>query len=546
MTKTNVEKTRELEETVKSLKAELESALKREQQLKLIIEKLKHAQFGRKSERRTECDKTLPLFPVEIPNSKEGETDANVDKASKTIEIEAHSRKVKVKSRGAEDGEAPEGTFPSDFPRQTLVIDEKPEGVADEDIELIDTKVTERLGTIPQTYYVQRIERKVYKQKSTGKFYTPELPEHTLARRCKVTEECIIMFIINKFMWHLPLYRQQQQLRLQGINISRDSLTKWVVEMGGLFSPIAEAIAVAIRGSPVVHIDETPIRVGKDDNCSNTKYGTGYFWPIMAAGVGVSFFYKPTRCWSEVDTILKDFGGVLVSDAYEAYEKFAARSRLILQLCWMHIRRNFIEAERSHPKLAGEALAYISEIYRIERTLRELSDGARAEERMKQSKPVLDQFHQWLVKSSGLAEVITDDYLAKAVSYVLKRWENACVFLNHGAIPIDNGRIERAQRPTKLGLKNWLHCASEEGAEIAAVFYTLIGSALMHGIHPYYYLLDLTKRISDPTLKAVDLIPGNWKLRFHNDVLPEHLRNVIPVGEPSIGGPRHMSSTIVQ
>ena len=41
MTKTNVEKTRELEETVKSLKAELESALKREQQLKLIIEKLK-------------------------------------------------------------------------------------------------------------------------------------------------------------------------------------------------------------------------------------------------------------------------------------------------------------------------------------------------------------------------------------------------------------------------------------------------------------------------------------------------------------------------
>ena len=156
MTKTNVEKTRELEETVKSLKAELESALKREQQLKLIIEKLKHAQFGRKSERRTECDKTLPLFPVEIPNSKEGETDANVDKASKTIEIEAHSRKVKVKSRGAEDGEAPEGTFPSDFPRQTLVIDEKPEGVADEDIELIDTKVTERLGTIPQTYYVQK------------------------------------------------------------------------------------------------------------------------------------------------------------------------------------------------------------------------------------------------------------------------------------------------------------------------------------------------------------------------------------------------------
>ena len=68
-------------------------------------------------------------------------------------------------------------------------------------------------------------------------------------------------------------------------------------------------------------------------------------------------------------------------------------------------------------------------------------------------------------------------------------------FVYDGAIPIDNGAVERAIRPVKLGAKNWLFAASEVGAEVVGVFYTLINSALMNGIHPYYYLMDLTKRI---------------------------------------------------
>jgi transposase len=530
----------ELKHEVEKLSHALDSTRGEVTHLKLIIEKYRHMLFGSKSEKRELGPDVLSLFDLiskpQDPAEKPAEEQVEEKPEDKTVEIAAHTRKVKNKF--TDDEESPEGTFPEHLPRREQVIDEKPEGVAEEDLELVTEKVTERLGVTPEEYYVTRIVRHVYKQKSTGKFHTPELPDHVLARRCKVSEACIVLFIIKKFLWHLPLYRQQQQLRLQGLDISRDSLTKWVLELGALFNPIAVAIAEAIRGAPVVHIDETPMKVGKANARGNKEYKTGYFWPILAPGVGVSFVYRPTRCWGEVQTVLKKFAGVLVSDAYEAYDSYVQSTKAKWQLCWMHIRRNFIECERSNPALAKEALRYIQELYRIEGTLRAESDEKRGLERVKQSKPVLDSFHAWLVKISAQPEVLTDNNLSKAVSYVLSRWEAATLFVNDGAIPIDNGKAERAIRPGKLGLKNWLHCTSEEGAEAAAIFYTLIGSALMHGIHPYYYLVDLCQRISDPSLKAVDLIPANWKNRFYEQAVPQHLRDVILDGEPAVGGPK--------
>jgi len=152
---------------------------------------------------------------------------------------------------------------------------------------------------------------------------------------------------------------------------------------------------------------------------------------------------------------------------------------------------------------------------------------------MKYSAPILHEFKQWLAEISATPAVMTDDAMCKAVHYVLPRWSAATLFVYDGAIPIDNGAVERAIRPVKLGAKNWLFAASEVGAEVLGVFYTLINSALMHGIHPYYYLLDLTNRIDDPKLSAEDLIPHRWKERFFEKAVPEHLR-IITKNAPNL------------
>lgn len=508
-----------LKETVVRLQSE-------EEHLKFVIKKLQHQLFGRSSEKRKIDNSACQPSLFDIPaTSEEGNTE--------TVTIKEHTREVKKKFE--EEAEAPEGTFPDYLPRDEEVIDEKPDGAAESDLELLKTIVTERLSSTPEQHRVKRIVRNVYKVKSTGKIFCPPAPDHVLDRRCKVTEEFLILMIIKKFLWHLPLYRQQHDLRLQGVKISRESLTRWTMQLAAVLEPVAKAIAGKIRGAPVVHVDETPMMVGKNAKGGKKKYSVGQLWPILAADVGVAFMYTSTRSWNEVYDILKDFSGALVSDAYGGYEDFVKKTNIHWQLCWMHIRRNFVEAEDSNEQLAGEALDFIGELYQIERDIKKLCAEKKGVERLSRSKKVLDKFHVWLTKQSTSPVVITDKAMSKAVSFVLKRWEAACLFVYDGAVPIDNGPAERAIRPEQLGAKNWLHCSSELGAETIAIFYTLIASALMNGIHPYYYLLDLTKRLDDKNLKADDLIPSAWKASFFEEAVPEHLRKIITVGGPFVG-----------
>ena len=193
----------------------------------------------------------------------------------------------------------------------------------------------------------------------------------------------------------------------------------------------------------------------------------------------------------------------------------------------MHIRRGFVEAERSNPQRAAEALAYIRQLYEVEAAIKAnaIVDPERvAAYRFVHSEPILQEFKRWLMATAATPEALTSDLLSTAIAYVHKRWEAAVLFVWDGNLPIDNGEAERRNRTVKIGLKNYLFCASEIGAQAAAIFYTLIGSAIMMGVHPYYYLLDLTKRVYQRGLTPVDLIPVNWKKRFYEEAVPEHLR----------------------
>lgn len=506
---------------------ELEQAKEKEQYLNSIISNLKWRLFGPKSERRAEAaEKAGQMYLFEL--------EARESTVEKELPIKEHSRKVRKRFE-LEEEEAAEGTFPAHLPRKDELIDEKPEGVADENLEKLPPKITERLGSTPQVCYVRRIIRNQYKIKDTGEIVTPRAPGHVLDRRCKVDETFLVLMVIQKYLWHLPIYRQHQQLKLQGIKLSRDRMVCWTIEFAGLLKGIVEELKTMIRGSPVVHCDEAPVLVGKKGKDGDKRYSEGRFWPVLAEEIGVAFAYTPTRSKQAGYQVLSGIAGVLVSDAYDVYESFVSTTSASWQLCWMHTRRNFIEAEASNRELAGEALEYIRRLYQIEASIKHESAEHRSLRRQCESKAVLEEFRSWMDKKSATAEVLTDNLMSKAMSYVLSRWDAACFFVYDEAVPIDNGAAERALRPSRLGIKNWLHCASEGGAEAAAIYYSLIGSALMNGIHPYYYLLDLTKRLDDSQLKARDLVPHLWKKRFYEEAVPKEMRNLIATGAPFVG-----------
>ena len=102
--------------------------------------------------------------------------------------------------------------------------------------------------------------------------------------------------------------------------------------------------------------------------------------------------------------------------------------------------------------------------------------------------------------------------VAKAMDYMLKRWEAFTRFLHDGRICLTNNAAERALRGIALGRKSWLFAGSDRGGERAAVMYTLIQTAKLNDADPQTWLADVLARINDHNIRELDqLLPWNWK-----------------------------------
>ncbi len=184
----------------------------------------------------------------------------------------------------------------------------------------------------------------------------------------------------------------------------------------------------------------------------------------------------------------------------------------------MHARRKFDEAhkaqaagtESSHAKVA---LAFISELYRIERaqTDRTAAPEERLRARADLSRPALERFRVWL---DALApQVLPESRLGRAVHYTLNQWSKLSVFIDHSEVPLDNNRAENAIRPFVVGRKEWLFADTIAGAKASANLFSLIETAKANSLEPHAYLSALFEKL--PTLTTVEdfeaWLPWNFK-----------------------------------
>ena len=177
-----------------------------------------------------------------------------------------------------------------------------------------------------------------------------------------------------------------------------------------------------------------------------------------------------------------------------------------------HSRRKFFDLHvSSKSQIAGQACAYISQLYDVEREVKNVSADERLQVRQRESKPLADAFKQWMLLQR---QKITDgSATARALDYSLKRWVALTQFLDEGQLPIDNNWIENQIRPIAIGRNNWLFAGSLRAGQRAAAVMSLIQSAKLNGHDPYAYLKDVLTRL--PTHKNSqidDLLPHRWQL----------------------------------
>jgi transposase len=431
-------------------------------------------------------------------------------------QVPSHTRR-KPRSDFAEDGANAPFFDESKVPvLEIQVPNAEVKDLRPDQYEVIGEKTSHRLAQRPGSYVVLKYVRPVIKRLDTQTLHCAPAPVGVI-EGSRADVSFIAGMLVDKFSWHLPLYRQHQRLVAAGFKLSRPWLTQLVQQGAQLLKPIYEAQLASICASRVKAMDEVPIKAGR---AGPGKMNTAYFWPIYGEHDEVCFPFFDSRRHENVEQVLglkQPEGVVVLSDGYQAYASFAKKVGVTHAQCWAHSRREFFEAQGAEPQAAAEALRQIGVLYDIEREIRErkLSGENKRLHRLTHSKPLVDAFFDWVNRQFEQQGLLPSNPLTKALAYVRARRAGLEVFLRDPDVPMDTNHLERALRVIPQGRKNWLFCWTEVGAEHAGIVQSLIVTCRLHGIDPYTYLVDVLQRVGEhPASRVAELTPRLWKQIF--------------------------------
>jgi transposase len=349
----------------------------------------------------------------------------------------------------------------------------------------------------------------------------------------------------SKFCDHLPLYRQAEIYARSGVDVDRGQLAEWLGHVAWLLKPLGELIARHVMAGRVIHADDTPVPV-LAPGAGRTK--TGRQWVYLrderphggTAPPAVLYRYTPDRKGEHCRAELASFTGWLHADGYagfgKLYEVAGASSSSPLPLagpprvaevaCWAHVRRGFFdEAKGSGSPIGKEALERIGALFDIERQIAGAAPEQRRHVRQRLAKPRLDELATWL--DAQLQRIPGKSDLAGAIRYARARWPALVAYADHGQLEIGNNAAENAIRPVALGRKNWLFAGSDSGGERAALFYTLIRTAMLNELEPEAYLRQVITRVgTHPVNRLHDLLPWNVGTASPSD--PPTVKSTMP------------------
>jgi transposase len=480
-------------------------------ELKRQVEWFKRQLFGRKSERFVAEPDAQQLHLGQLV----GEMPASPPPAATGNPVAGHTRR-KPRSDFADEGATP-FFDEAKVPVETIVVaNPEAQGLTPEQYEVIGEKVSHRLAQRPGSFVVLKYVRPVIKRRDDETLHCAPAPVGVL-EGSRADVSFIVGLLVDKFRWHLPLYRQHQRLLDAGFNVSRPWLTQLVQQASQLLEAIYQAQLNSILGGGVITMDETPVKAGQ---AGAGQMKASYFWPIYGELDEVCFAHFESRRHEHVEQALGlklKPSTVLLSDGYEAYAAYARKTGITHAQCWAHSRRGFFEAQGAEPQASAEALRQIGALYKVEEAIREagLKTEAKRVHRLTHSKPLVDKFFAWVDEQFGRQGLLPSNPLTKAMAYVRERRAGLQVFLEDPGVPIDTNHLERALRPIPLGKKNWLFCWTEVGAQHVGIVQSLISTCRLHDIDPYTYLVDVLQRIGQhPASRVAELTPRLWKQHF--------------------------------
>lgn len=438
-----------------------------------------------------------------------------LEKASKEVDTAAAKRRAEAEEQAKGRGKRPERYNTYGLPVRTTTV--YPEGINIDEYDVIGQDEANVLHLEPQRLWVEKTITPILRLKTDKNAPSPRITQaprrHNIIGGGHVGADLLATLIDNKFNHHLPEHRQVKMFAELGLKLPTSTVNDWIHATANALYPLYESQREAVLSGRYVQIDEVPWNIADRKGQACRK---GYAWQFRDVSRhprGTWFYYhKGSRAGEIPRAQLRGYQGVIQNDGYNVYNEFENVPGITVLACMAHIRRKFIDAQKSNP-LAGEAVKHIATLYTLEENLKAAgatSDEIRAE-RQRLAVPLLNGLEVWM--RTALMTCTPKEPLAVAIRYALSLWPRVKRYTENGHYLIDSNPVERGQRPSVMGRKNYLFSRNDRGAEDNAIFYTFIVSCESLGVNPYEWLKQTLENIR-PDMdedRLSDLLPCNFQ-----------------------------------
>jgi transposase len=332
----------------------------------------------------------------------------------------------------------------------------------------------------------------------------------------KMGTTLVAQVLVDKYRDGLPLHRQKERFERLGVDLPVSTLADQVQWATDLLQPVWRAAQEAVLSAPVMHMDATGLAVLDGSTAKGVKLGS--LWGYVGGQETALYLYTSTgkkqgqlQGEQGPEDFLARRQGYVVADASNLFDKSFQRSALIECGCNMHARRYFIKALDRGDTRASLPLAAFKKLYEVEELTRDVGPEQRLIARQQKSKPIYEELVAWCKAHQPYEP--PSSAMGQAIKYLLNHQTALQRFLQDGAIPIDNGMVERLHVRTALTRKNYLFAGWDTGAQRAAIAYTVLGSCQLVEVNPVQYLADVLPRLARGIRLAdvADLLPARWK-----------------------------------
>ena len=342
--------------------------------------------------------------------------------------------------------------------------------------------------------------------------------------------------VVDKYAYHIPIYRQQDLFASCGWTPSRGTLLNIQKSAAELLRPLVMHLREVVRAGPVIGTDDTTVTLitpqeMPDFDPSDPKSArareviaaaleprrasvTARMWAYRSVTAPINLFdFTVSRHRDGPEIVLSGFEGTILADCYAGYEsiEMGSAGKIHRAACVAHARRKVFESRNNHPLHAALLLGLFQRLYDIEDRAKAFTPDDRRSLRQSESLPIWEEIGAYL-SNDAVANVMPKEPFGQAITYLRNNIEALRVHLDDGLVPIDNNDTEQLMKQVALGRKNWMFIGSIDAGNRAADLLSIVSSASRNDLDIFVYVKDVLDKLLDGCRDFEAMRPDIWKL----------------------------------